>query len=272
MRKAYAKINIGLYVKGKRPDGFHDLDSYFHLIGISDDIDLDFFPSSETVVNIRGNGIYLDEGKEDLMAKALRLFSEKSYMCFRAEISIEKHIPFKAGLGGGSSDAGLVLRWANEYYDHPLTQDELMEVAAEVGSDVPFFVSGFACAHVRGRGEVIEKAEPLCGSVDVFMPSWNVETKGAFRLLDGMERKERSLPDPMGPLSPEIYENDFELVSPRSESIMNISKCYSWFSMSGSGSSYIGIGKLTGSEEKIAECTVKGEEITVIPSFMVSFS
>ena len=117
MRKAYAKINIGLYVKGKRPDGFHDLDSYFHLIGLHDEIDIDFFPSSETEVNIKGNGIYLDEGKEDLMAKALRLFSEKSFMCFRAEIAIVKHIPFKAGLGGGSSDAGLVLRWANEYYD-----------------------------------------------------------------------------------------------------------------------------------------------------------
>lgn len=109
MRNAYAKINIGLYVKGNRPDGFHDLDSYFHLIGLHDEIELSFLPAEETSVVIRGNGGYLDTGKEDLMEKALRIFSERSFLNFRAEIDIVKHIPFKAGLGGGSSDAGLVL-------------------------------------------------------------------------------------------------------------------------------------------------------------------
>ena len=104
-KKAYAKVNLGLRVLSKRPDGFHPLKTIFHLIDLHDVITLDVSDSAVTEVAVKGNEDYLPPGGVDLMEKAARLFSATSGITFRALITIEKHIPSQAGLGGGSSDA-----------------------------------------------------------------------------------------------------------------------------------------------------------------------
>ena len=240
--KAYAKVNIGLKVGKKRADGFHDIESFFHLVDLHDDIRIGFEFTDEFRCRINGNESYLDEGVEDLMAKALRLFSEKSCMIFETEITIDKHIPFKAGLGGGSSDAGAVLRAANEYFDFPLSFDELQEIALQVGSDVPFFSSGMHHARVTGRGESLSERPTRHDRIDLYFPSFFVETKGAYRMLDEMDRDMVSLPcGIIGYPSGAVLKNDFELTTPRTDEIEKIAELYPYFSLSGSGSTYFGL-------------------------------
>ena len=240
--KAYAKVNIGLKVEEKRADGFHDIESFFHLVDLHDDIKIGFEFTDEFSCRIHGNDSYLDDGVEDLMAKALRIFSERSCMIFESEITIEKHIPFKAGLGGGSSDAGAVLRAANEYFDFPLTSEELQEIALEVGSDVPFFASGLHHARVTGRGESLSERPARNDRIDLYFPSFFVETKGAYRMLDEMDRDMVSLPcGIIGYPSGAVLQNDFELTTPRTAEIEKIAERYPYFSLSGSGSTYFGL-------------------------------
>lgn len=238
--RAYAKVNIGLKVLEKRNDGYHDIESFFHLVDLYDDIEIAFFEAKSFSARIEGNRKYLAEGGTDLMEKALRIFSERSGIPFLADIRIAKRIPSKAGLGGGSSDAGAVLCAASSYFNFP--REELQEIALAVGSDVPFFTSGRHSARIGGRGEIVSGRPVLPYAVDLFFPSFFVETGGAYAKLDCMNRPATSLPDRIeGIPDPAAFSNDFELVTPRTDEIGRLASIYRFFSMSGSGSTYFGI-------------------------------
>ncbi len=255
---ANAKINIGLAVRDKRPDGYHDLETFFHKIGLCDLIDIDFYPSDVLSVSISGNESYVGSGM-DLMEKALRVFSQSAGIVFSATIHIEKHIPFQAGLGGGSSDAAAVLRAANSHFGEPVPKDRLIMLSLLIGSDVPFFVSGFDAARACGRGEVLREEPALDGALDIFLPEDKVSTGRAFGALDAMSRKETVIASHLCPkLSYADYPNDFELVFPRTDLIREISSMYSYFSLSGSGSAYFGIGR----KQNVSGKTTKGIENT----------
>ena len=247
MIRSYAKINIGLKVLEKRADGYHDIDSYFHLIDLCDEIYPQLEKSAETKVEIAGNEGYLDKGR-DIMEKAALAFSEKSGITFSLKIRIRKNIPSKAGLGGGSSNGAAILKYLNTQFSNPLSSSELIALSLSVGSDLPFFVSGFSAARVRGRGEMVEEVSPLDLPVDLFIPSFSVDTSEAYYKLDTLDRSYCNLPDSLGPLTNESYPNDFELITPRNDLIQNISRNYTYFSLSGSGSTYFGIGKKDGKE------------------------
>jgi 4-diphosphocytidyl-2-C-methyl-D-erythritol kinase len=103
----------------------------------------------------------------------------------RISIRLQKHIPARAGLGGGSSDAAAVLRALQERYQGALSETDLLALAARLGSDVPFFLCGSPLAHARGRGEMLTQVAALPRrAVLVIMPDFGVATRDAYRWLD----------------------------------------------------------------------------------------
>ena len=152
--KAYGKVNIGLKVGGKREDGYHDIDSYFLLIPFFDELSFSL-EDGKYSVDIEGNQGYLAEGKTDIMEKAAGIYSEATGLEFSLSIGIKKHIPDKAGLGGGSSDAASVLLFLNGLFK-ALDEKSLLELSSKVGADVPFFVSKAQLATVRCIGDIIQ--------------------------------------------------------------------------------------------------------------------
>jgi 4-diphosphocytidyl-2C-methyl-D-erythritol 2-phosphate synthase len=180
--KAYAKLNIGLRVGAKRADGFHDLDTYFHLISLHDVINFTLKRSSSLSIVIKGNEKYLKQGETDLMEKAAVMYSKVTGIIFELEINIEKNIPSPAGLGGGSSDAAAVLSLLENCFKSGIN---LFPLALSLGSDVPFFVSGMKAAHGRGRGEILSPVTPARG-MGFLLPSraGKLSTGAAFAALD----------------------------------------------------------------------------------------
>jgi 4-diphosphocytidyl-2-C-methyl-D-erythritol kinase len=148
--RTYAKINLTLEILGRREDGYHELASIVHTIGLADDLRID--ASDELLTRVEG----LDIDREtNLVARAAELLAARTGERRGAELSLIKRIPAAAGLGGGSSDAATTLVGLNSFWDSPLHLKELEQLAAELGSDIPFFIRGGA-AVMRGRGEELE--------------------------------------------------------------------------------------------------------------------
>lgn len=145
--EAHAKINLTLEVLGKRDDGFHDIVSIMQTIDLHDVVTLK-----------RADDITLTcddpalAGEDNLVLVAARKLRETAGVDLGVDISLEKHIPVSAGLGGGSSDAASVLNGLNQLWELKLELDVLEEIATGIGSDVPYFLSG-GTALVQGRGE-----------------------------------------------------------------------------------------------------------------------
>jgi 4-diphosphocytidyl-2-C-methyl-D-erythritol kinase len=149
--QAYAKINIGLYILGKRSDGYHDLETIFHEIDLFDEIDLE--PHKTLEVNADSILVPIDES--NLCLKAANILQKERKVKEGVMIQLRKNIPIGAGLGGGSSDAAAVLRGLNELWKLKLSNLQLRAIAGQIGSDVPFFIDG-GNAYARGRGEILE--------------------------------------------------------------------------------------------------------------------
>ena len=153
-----SKINIGLAITGKREDGYHDIDSIFQSIRLSDSI---YFAKHHSVV-LSGGAPELPEymqklvtyDEENLALKALRAIQAYTGCKAGAAIHLLKRIPIQAGLGGGSADAAAMLVGLNRFWDLRLTQEELLQIGATLGSDVPFLLQG-GTARGTGRGEIL---------------------------------------------------------------------------------------------------------------------
>lgn len=148
------KVNLGLRITGIRPDGYHELDSLFMPLPEPYD-ELDFVPGAPKATGITVTctmaGINL---QRNTVTKAYAAYAARSNFTPALHVHLRKGIPHGAGLGGGSADAAAVLCWCNANAPKPLTEDELMAVALEVGADVPFFLYNVP-ARVRGIGENI---------------------------------------------------------------------------------------------------------------------
>ena len=153
-----SKINIGLAITGKREDGYHDIDSIFQSIRLSDSI---YFAKHHSVV-FSGGAPELPEymqklvtyGEENLALKALRAIQAYTGCKTGAAIHLLKRVPIQAGLGGGSADAAAMLKGLNRFWDLRLTQEELLKIGSTLGSDVPFLLQG-GTARGTGRGEIL---------------------------------------------------------------------------------------------------------------------
>lgn len=174
---APAKINLSLRVIGKRSDGFHEVDTWMTPVpGLFDT--LTFTSNDEALLTCDVPEIPVDES--NLIIKATRLFEKLSKTSCRAHIHLEKRIPHGAGLGGGSSDAAATLRAWNQWHGFPLDDSSMHAAAAELGSDVPFFLNG-TTARASGRGEILSSADaPPRQCIVIFKPSFSVSTPDAY--------------------------------------------------------------------------------------------
>ena len=153
--KAPAKLNLTLEVLGKRPDGYHEIRSVMQTVSLRDK--LSFRPSQN--VSYHSNSPEW-KPEESLVSRAVHLAQEETECSKGVQIVVEKHIPLVAGLGGDSSDAAAALRGLNQLWELGLTQRKLLELAAQLGSDVPFFIDG-GTALAEGRGETLTPLPPL---------------------------------------------------------------------------------------------------------------
>jgi 4-diphosphocytidyl-2-C-methyl-D-erythritol kinase len=143
------KINLCLRVGPRRADGYHELATVLAALPLGDSLELE--PAPETHVEAPGLA-----GGDALVTRALQLLAARADHATGWRVHIEKHAPVGAGIGGGSADAGSALRLANATLPAPLDAGDLLALAAQVGSDVPFFASGRESALARGRGELLE--------------------------------------------------------------------------------------------------------------------
>lgn len=180
---ALAKINLTLDVLGKRGDGYHDLQSIMQTISIRDEITLHLGTGEPWKLVCDKDWVPTDE--RNLAWKAAKVFFETLGKDPNGlAIEIVKRIPGEAGLGGGSADAGAVLRALNRYYDSPLSVYALCELGAQVGSDVPFCTL-CGTAMVEGRGERLRKLPDIPEMFFVVCkPDFSVSTPELYQKLD----------------------------------------------------------------------------------------
>lgn len=155
--KAYAKINWYLYVKGKRPDGYHDLDMIMQHIDLHDDLYIDILSDNELRLGITGSDA-LSISDDNLIIKAARLLQTRSGTTQGADIKLEKRIPIGAGLGGGSADAAAVLTGLNRLWGLNYPLHHLQQIGLQIGADVPYCLES-GPAIVRGIGEQVHKVD-----------------------------------------------------------------------------------------------------------------
>ena len=152
--KSFAKLNLCLHVINRRDDGYHDIQSIFHVIDLHDTII--FKMNNDNVINLRTTDKNLINS-DNLIYKACSILSRKYNLKIGMDITLDKKIPLGSGLGGGSSNAAVTLHAINRLYNIHLAKDELLSLADQLGSDVPFFING-GTAYVSGKGEYSEKS------------------------------------------------------------------------------------------------------------------
>ncbi len=178
--RAPAKINLTLDVLGKRADGYHDLMSVMEPIALYDTLALRAAPDGETRLVCDTAEL---EGDDNLALRAARLVLAHTGCCRGVTIELRKEIPAQGGLGGGSSDAATTLVALNRWLALGLSRTELIDLAARLGSDVPFFITG-GTALIEGRGEIVTplpQAPPLW--LIVVKPPIAIPTPAVFGAL-----------------------------------------------------------------------------------------
>lgn len=176
-----AKINIGLFVTGKREDGFHNLESIFYPVPLCDALEI-IGETEEWNLHVTG---LVPEGeiKDNLCLRAASLFST-AYKVKPCEIYLHKTIPSGAGMGGGSADAAFTLTALRKFHQLPIDDAELQELALQLGSDCGFFIRNNP-AYVSGRGEQIQDSDlNLKGwHIAIVHPGIHVSTAEAYRMI-----------------------------------------------------------------------------------------
>jgi len=216
---APAKVNLDLHVIGRRDDGYHDLVTRMQKLDLCDRISLEL--TDEPGIRFSCDDPDLPGGEGNLAVRAARAFLTAAGMEGRqgVEIGLAKAIPVAAGLGGGSSDAGTVLRGLNDLFGRPLSTDPLIEMACSLGADVPFFVVPYAAAEARGIGEKLQRMESVEGYWFLLVnPGFAVSTKWVFEnyaLTTGVKnsRLRGSLTGDNGVFCPALMHNDLEQVT-----------------------------------------------------------
>lgn len=160
---AYAKINLGLDVFGKRDDGYHEVRMVMQTIGVCDELVID--RTDEPGIHITVNRSDLSTGKDNLIHKAAELMMDEYDLPGGIKVDLTKNIPIAAGLAGGSTDAAAVMKAVNALYDLKLETEELTKLGVKIGADIPYCIIG-GTALAEGIGEVLTKLSPC--------PEWSV--------------------------------------------------------------------------------------------------
>jgi len=184
---APAKINLVLEVLGKRPDGYHDIKSIVQTIDLTDELEFNLAENLEITANLAGW-----EGSKSLISKAALLLRERCGCKEGAKVCVIKRIPMMSGLGGDSSNGAVALKGFNRLWDLGLSEPDLMEMGAALGSDVPFFFCG-GTALIEGRGELVTplRALPSCWVV-LLLPPVQAESGKTARLYGALKKSDFS--------------------------------------------------------------------------------
>jgi 4-diphosphocytidyl-2-C-methyl-D-erythritol kinase len=179
---AQAKINVALRVLARESDGYHSIETVFLRIDLGDDVRVDTACRKRTLNCPAMPGT---PAKENLAFKAAELYARTIGWPDGFAIDIEKRIPIGGGLGGGSADAAAVLRILNRLSPHPCKADQLLALAGQLGSDVPFLASDWVMALAWGRGEKLTPLTPLPPTdIQLIIPSFGISTADAYAEID----------------------------------------------------------------------------------------
>ncbi len=188
--KAYAKVNLTLDIVGTREDGYHLLESVFHEVPIYDTINL--LINRDGIIDVICTTEYPTEnvpmGQDNIAYKTAKKFFEAiGDTTYGVTIIILKRIPMQAGMGGGSSDAGCILKSLNAMFENPLSDERLIQIASTIGADVPFFING-GTAYATNIGDVIKPLKPL-PKLNMVVAKGNdgISTIEAYRSIDALE-------------------------------------------------------------------------------------
>jgi 4-diphosphocytidyl-2-C-methyl-D-erythritol kinase len=185
-----SKINLGLHIIEKRPDGFHEIETFFFPIPLTDALEI--IPvSTNTTFSQSGIDIPSD-GKSNLCIQAYEVL-KKDYQLTGVAIHLHKNIPIGAGLGGGSADAAYTLILLNEMFDLNISKDKLAQYASQLGSDCAFFIYNQPC-YATGRGEILDPMPLSLKDYDLVLvkPRVHVSTVQAYGGVKP-QRPEKSL-------------------------------------------------------------------------------
>jgi 4-diphosphocytidyl-2-C-methyl-D-erythritol kinase len=176
--RAPAKVNLFLEIIAKRSDGYHEIATLMVAVNLRDTLSIKEAPPAETRLECDDPG--LSTGPENLVNRAAELLRRRTGRRDGVRIRLRKRIPIAAGLGGGSSDAAATLRGLNELWELGLSKPELMTLGAELGSDVPFFLSG-PVSWCTGRGEqVAPMPMPASFWVVLVCPTFGLSTAEVY--------------------------------------------------------------------------------------------
>ncbi|UCG12710.1 MAG: 4-(cytidine 5'-diphospho)-2-C-methyl-D-erythritol kinase, partial [Deltaproteobacteria bacterium] len=197
--RAFAKINLGLRVLGRRSDGYHELLSLMIPVSLWDELRLERTSRS---IELRCPNSDLPEGEENLVFRAAQLILSRCHHSEGIRIELTKRIPVGAGLGGGSSDAATTLIAVNELFGRPLVQEELYPLAVQLGADVPFFLLG-RVVMAEGIGDILTPLDivPTLWTV-LICPHFQVSTRWAYENLTLTTRANGSKFSLLGDVAP----------------------------------------------------------------------
>ncbi len=254
---APAKINLSFKILRRRADGFHEIETLMAPLALCDELTIE---PDDSGLAFTSDDPSLPSGDDNLVVRAARAFFAAIAQEPRVRIELKKKIPHGAGLGGGSSDAASTLLGLNQLHEGPLDSARLTSVAAEIGSDVPFFLAQ-GPAHCRGRGE---RVEPTAGPLPpwpllLLKPEFGVPTPWAYRQW----QDSRELPGVCyGPqvVGEVVLQNDLE--RPVFEKYIFLAQMKSWLRaqpevlvalMSGSGSTMFAVLREAATAERVAD-------------------
>jgi 4-diphosphocytidyl-2-C-methyl-D-erythritol kinase len=180
--KAPAKVNLFLQVLGKRPDGYHNINSLFQAVSLYDHLEFTVTNKPGVTIDLASK-VNLPVGEENLVCRAYNRVRDAFNLPRGLYVKLDKQIPIAAGLGGGSADGAATIIACNLLFNLNLSQAQMARLALEVGSDLPFFFSG-GQALVGGRGEMVKPADfPTNYTLVLVTPGQSVSTTEAYDLL-----------------------------------------------------------------------------------------
>lgn len=213
-RKAYAKINLGLDVLRRRPDGYHEVKMIMQTVSLYDTLT---FTKQETGINVTTDKEELPGDESNLIYKAAKLIKETYHISEGVKIELQKNIPMAAGMAGGSTDAAAVFHGMNEMFGLGMSEEEMCALGVKIGADVPYCIQG-GTALSEGIGEVLTK---LPDAPDCFLliakPDIDVSTKYVYENLHANELQKH--PDIDG-MQAAIEEGNLQGITDRMENVL----------------------------------------------------
>lgn len=191
--KTPAKINLTLEVLGKRDDGFHDIQSIMQMINLYDYLTINAEPSQNLEIKLSGDNKNIPYNEKNIVYKAIVLFTKKAKLSpHKFDVYIQKNIPTEAGLAGGSSDAVGAFVGLNYMFNNCLSNDELHELCAQLGSDLNVILMG-GCVLAKGRGESVQHLNFVEYPVSLIKPdNLGISAKEGYQKYAQLENKPKN--------------------------------------------------------------------------------